>query len=259
MTGMDFSGASTQQFGNDGELIPAGTLAWAVVHVRPHNIDQGIVVVPSKNKPENGYLDLELTIDDGPHARRKLWDMVGVRGSEQYTQGGFAAIRHMLESGRGAGPNNRQGYILGAGLPDLGPDGRPNEMGFMDLDGLRVAIRITVEKSKNPEYPDKNRARYLSPNPESDTSKDFARLMAGDTAPKVTAPAATTARAAGPAAVAAPWAQQPAPAAQPAPQPAPAAPAPAAAWGAPAPAANGKPGWLPTPTAAGGFLPQKTA
>lgn len=246
MTGMDFSGAPTQQFGNDGELIPNGTLAWATVHVRPHNIDQALVVVPSKKNEANGFLDLELTIEDGQHARRKVWDRVGVRGNEQWIAAGMAAIRHMLEAGRGAGPNNRQAYVLGAQYP------QGSELGFMELDGLRVAIRVGIEKGKDG-YDDKNKiARYLSPNPDSDTAKDFQRLIAGDTAPKEKAAAG-----AGVAAQQAmPWSKPAAPPpAQPTAAQPPVAPQSTISSGfqgtvqPAAPAPTGKPSWLPPRTA----------
>ena len=58
---------------------------------------------------------------------------------------------------------------------------------------VEVAIKITVEKGTGG-HDDKNRCRYLSPNTESDTHKDFQKLLAGDTAPPAeTAPAAPAA------------------------------------------------------------------
>lgn len=188
---MDFSQASTKQASN-GELIPDGTLAWAIVEIRPHNIEAGIVPVPSGKTPTNKYLDIELTVAEGEFEKRKMWDMVGVEGSPAYTEMGAAAIRHMLEVGKRAGPTNPSGYSI-------------ND--YMDLSGLRVAVEVRLEKGKakgNGEfYPDKNRVKYLSPNPESDTHKNYAKLVAGETqlpvkaqpaqsqpAAQVTAPAA---------------------------------------------------------------------
>ena len=72
----NFGGAPTDQGGPTGEVIPDGTLAWAIVTVRPHNLDQGHVLTPSKNTEGNAYLDIELTILEGPYARRKIWDII---------------------------------------------------------------------------------------------------------------------------------------------------------------------------------------
>lgn len=213
---MDFSNAPTQQ-GGFGELIPAGTLAWAWLVLRPFNLDQGLIETPSKSS-DNQYLDVELTITDGPFSKRKLWDMIGVAGTEKYVQAGHAAIRHILEVGRGAGPTNPAGYQI-------------ND--YTAIDQIKVAVKVTIEKGKDG-HEDKNRVRYLSPNPASDTCADFKRLLAGDTAPKTNTPAAAAAPAAnawGGPAPAAPAAQ---PAAAPAAQPAPAAPA----------TGTAKPSWL---------------
>ena len=98
--------------------------------------------------------------------------MIGVRGGETYTQMGGAAIRHILEVGKDAGPDNAVGYQIGS---------------FFEIDQMRVAIEITVEKGKGG-YEDKNRVRYLSQNPSSDTFKSYQRLAKGDTEP-TTAPA----------------------------------------------------------------------
>lgn len=260
----NYASASTQQ-GGVGELIPDGTLCWAMINVRPHNLDQGLIEKPSKSSNSNTYLDCELTVLDGPYKNRKMWDMIGVAGSEAYVQMGDAAIRHILEVGRQASPSNPAGYQI---------------QDYMALDGLRVAIKARIEKGKDG-HPDKNRPRYLSPNPDSDTCKDYARLCAGDTQPKQkaaaaapaapppppaqgfqnAAPAHTTTAQAGStpnqssAPAGAAWGQQPGfqqPAPQAAPAPAqnpPTMTSPSNGWGAPPPTAapGGKPGWLGTP------------
>lgn len=169
---MDFSGANPNGQMGGNELLPKGTLAWCNVTVRPFNMDQGEIETPSKSTQGNAYLDLELTILDGPYARRKVWDRPGVAGSEKYVQAGFAAIRHILEVGRNAGPQNQAGYQI-------------ND--YLALDNITCAIKIGVDPAKDG-YEAKNTvACYLSPNPESDTHKDFERLRTGDTAPKVAA------------------------------------------------------------------------
>jgi hypothetical protein len=173
---MDFSNAPTQQGGN-GEPIPAGTLAWAWLVLRPFNLDQGMFETPSKSTEGNAYLDVELTITEGQYERRKVWDMIGVAGSEKYVEAGHAAIRHILEVAKAAGPQNPAGYQIN---------------NFGEIDQMKVAVKITIEK--NTGYEDKNRVRYLSPNPASDTCADFKRLLAGDTAPKTAASAVPAAQ-----------------------------------------------------------------
>lgn len=163
---MDYSQAPQGQDYTD--LLPHGTLCFGVVKVRPFNLQAGIIEKTSKVNEENKYLDLELTIEGGPYDKRKIWDMPGVAGSEGYTNAGGAAIRAMLEVGRGAGSTNMAGYAI---------------ENFMELDGLKCAFRVKIEPG-TAEYPnEKNRvAIYLTPqNPA--TEKDFTRLVAGDSSP----------------------------------------------------------------------------
>src|SRR3990172_4829667 len=104
---IDFSNAPTDQMG-DFDLIPDKTLAWAIVKVKNYgpggNPDDWIT--PSKSTEGGAYLNLELTICEGPYMRRKVFEMVGVAGSEAYVNQGRAAIRAMLEVGRGANPTS---------------------------------------------------------------------------------------------------------------------------------------------------------
>lgn len=163
---MDYSQAPQGQDYTD--LLPHGTLCFGVVKVRPFNLQAGIIEKTSKANEENKYLDLELTIEGGPYDKRKIWDMPGVAGSEGYTNAGGAAIRAMLEVGRGACSTNMAGYAI---------------ENFMELDGLKCAFRVKIEPGTT-QYPnEKNRvAIYLTPqNPV--TEKDFARLVAGDSSP----------------------------------------------------------------------------
>ena len=72
-------------------------------------------------------------------------------------------------------PANHPNYRLGTKSQTSG------EMVFMELDELRCAIKVGVEKGKDG-YEDKNSVRqYLSPRPASDTHKTFLKLVAGQT------------------------------------------------------------------------------
>lgn len=232
---MDFSSAPSHQ--NDfGDLIPHGTLAWAWLVVRPHNVEAGHIETPSKTS-EARYLDCELTITDGPFTRRKIFTKIGRGGSEKYINMGNAALRAILEVGQGAGPQNPAGYQIDDDYGQLWDDNRGG--------GLKVAIKVKVEKGKG-DYEDKNDvAAFLSPHPESSHKKDFDRLVVGAIAPSATAKGAgAKPPAAGPA-----WATPAAQTAAPAPAAAPPTQAPvqAPAQTTPPPASQttgAKPAWL---------------
>lgn len=155
---MDFSMGAGKATGND--LIPNGQLAWAILSVR------GV-----KSSQSGGqYIDAELTIDDGqPYARRKIWEMIGdplhPGNSEAYREMGMVALSRILEAGRGAGPNNPTGYKID---------------NYAQLSGLRVPIKIGINKGKDG-YDDKNRVgEWLTPNPASQSGyKDFELLQSG--------------------------------------------------------------------------------
>lgn len=174
---MDFSGTAGAATQND--LIPAGQLAHAILTVRS-----------VKNSVTGGrYIDVELTIDEGqPYGRKKLWDMIGdptfSGNSDKYREMGMIAITRILECGKGAGPNNKGGYVVN------------DTKTWAELNGLRVAIKIGVETGTNG-HPDKNRiSDYLTPNPASQSGhKALQTLLSGvfnTTAPKPAAAAAQT-------------------------------------------------------------------
>ena len=187
---MNLGGPSLRQLGGPMELIPDGTLAFGTIEIRPFNVDQGIIVTTSKNGSGNGYLDCEITITEGPYAGRKVWTNIGVRSGRpdeqkgrDYIMSGTAALQHIVEVGRNAHPTkNPDAYLLGVNLPD------GDEGAYWEINGLRCAIRIGVEQSDG--YKAKNKVvRFLSPNPGSETYKDYERLLKGDTAPPQTAAA----------------------------------------------------------------------
>jgi hypothetical protein len=146
---LDYSNAPPQQ---DFGTIPDGTLAWAILSLR-----RGKEGTPEtiSNSGESSYLDFELTITEGPFAKRKVWEMVGTRGTEKYVNQGRSSIRSILEVGRGASAANMAGYQIA---------------GYEQLDTLKVAIEIGVEKQQG--YQDKNRVKsWLTPNTESSTHR----------------------------------------------------------------------------------------
>lgn len=167
---MDFSagaGVTTQ-----ADTIPAGQLAWVILTIK------GI-----KNNANTGSrsIEFEATIDEGqPFAKRKVFGYIGDPNhdgnGEAYRQMGLVAITRILESGRGAGPNNPDGYKI---------------QGFEQLSGLRVPVKIGIEEGTDG-YADKNKVvEWLTPNPASQSGhKLYQRLMAGEhnvSAPKAAA------------------------------------------------------------------------
>lgn len=165
---VDFSGAAGARTATD--LIPAGQLAFAILSYRGHKDSTS----PNKDGKFGRYLDIELVIDDGqPFARKKIWTKIGdpmhADNTEAYRQMGQVALARICESSRGAGPSNPAGYVLPGDAPAA----------YAALDGLRVAIKIKIEKGRDG-YDDKNDvAEFLTPNPTSGGNKGWLKLQAG--------------------------------------------------------------------------------
>lgn len=156
---MDFSGNAGAATAFD--TIPNGQLAWATLNVK------GVKDSTSGGK----YLDVELTLEQGqPYGGRKVFDRIGdpnhPGNSDKYKQMGSIAITRILECGRGAGPNNPEGYKITS---------------YADLTGLRVAVKLKIEEGTDG-HDDKNRVgEWLTPNPQSQSGhKFYQKLVAGE-------------------------------------------------------------------------------
>lgn len=230
-----------------GELIPDGTFAKATLTVRPggidgqSEIDQALLKTPKDPSSDVRMLDCEFTVVEGPHAKRKFWQMFTVQGGKVDENGVSIAwkiskstFRAMIDSALGLDPQDmseaaKQKRIL---------------RGLADLNGITFVAKIKVEASEDARYSDQNRLdRVVLP-----TEKEWNLVMDGKDVP------ASPSRSRGPgtkAAAAQPaWTQGAAPGGQPLAAPrspqAPGAPAwsqPSSSAGAPAAKQPG-PAWL---------------
>jgi len=249
-----------QNKGQSRELIPAGCLLW--VHVHPKEL------INSQNTGGE-MLNLELTVISGTYKDRKIFVNVAnifdvERNSEKFRE--MAAI-HLQRVFEGCGifqpqhPNSYQQF-----------DGKPFQAmidTLLNLGNNAVsAVRVRVSKGQNG-YEDKNDVEFLSPNPNSNSAKDWKKLMDSGSAQEVIAEAKKsavppTASAPVPAAFGGSPAAQPAQPAQPG---IPVAanvstgvgPVAAGTYSSPQALASGQPpiapGAIPTPAAAPGGIP----
>ena len=71
-----------------GELIPDGTFAKINMIIRPggidgqSEIDQALLKAPKDPTSDTRMLDCEFTVVEGPHAKRKFWQMFTVQGGK---------------------------------------------------------------------------------------------------------------------------------------------------------------------------------
>ena len=155
-------------------VIPKGTLAKMRLTLRPGGFDD-----PSQgwtggwaHRATTGavYLDAEYTVLEGPHARRKIWSLIGLYSPKgpDWANMGRGLIRGILNSARGVSDKDNS--------PEAQARRRIN--GFGDLDGIEFVARIDIGQDTNGE--DKNEIRAaVTPD-----HRDYATLM-GTVAPQL--------------------------------------------------------------------------
>lgn len=198
---LDLASTEPQQ---SGDLIPDGTYAKVIVHLRPGGVDgpsetdRGLLKASVTPGSDVRSLDAELTVLEGPHARRKFWQLLTVAGGKLDQEGqsiGWSmtrrTLRAMIDSALGLDPNDRSEAAAA----------RRRLRGLADLEGITFVAKICVEPSHDPRYPDKNRLER----PVLPTEPEWKAVMEGRDVP----PRPSRARpAAAPAAAAQPvWAQ----------------------------------------------------
>ncbi len=170
---LDMNDAEPQR---TGELIPDGTFAKVTMTIRPGGIDgpnetdRGLLKASTSS--DVLLLDCEFTVTEGPHARRKFWQMFTVAGGKVDEHGvsigwriSKSTFRAMIDSALGLDPNDmseaaKQKRIL---------------RGLADLNGIVFVAKIRVEPSDNPAYRDQNRLdRVVLP-----SEKEWKAVMEG--------------------------------------------------------------------------------
>ena len=140
----DFNGAEAQQ--NAFQPIPSGTLAKVRLAIRPGGVGPEGWVTQSRTSDAQ-YLNTEAAVQEGPHARRRIFTRIGLRGKgaakggadDPYGSRGRALIRGILESARGVASNDTSERARAA----------RTIRGYGDLNGMEFVARIGVEKDKS--------------------------------------------------------------------------------------------------------------
>jgi hypothetical protein len=157
MPNYDFSNAEPQR---DFDVLPKGTLAFAILTIQA---DKQTGEIETTSKAGGRYLNAKLTICEGPFAKRVLFTNINTENENAIARDiGRSQIRSILEVGRNANAQNMAGYRIAE---------------YGELSGAKVAIEVTIEPAKNG-YPEKNGVTFITPNPDSATSKKFAKLLA---------------------------------------------------------------------------------
>lgn len=165
-----------------GELIPDGTFAKVTMAIRPGGVDgQGEIdkgLLKASNAPGSDVLslDCEFTVVEGPHVRRKFWQLFTVAGGKVDEKGASIGwniskriFRAMIDNALGLDPED---------MSDAAKQKRQLR-GLADLNGITFVAKIMVEPNKDSRYPDQNRLdRPVLPN-----EKEWRAVMNGEAVP----------------------------------------------------------------------------
>lgn len=174
---IDFNGAETQ----DAALanIPNNTLLKVRITIRPGGAGPEGWLTQSKTS-DALYLNTEAVVLEGPHARRRIYTRIGVkgkgvneRGEDVYANRGRALIRGILESARGARSDDQSERARVA----------RTIRGFGDLNGLEFVAKVGIDKDRNNPS---DEGRNVVAAAIAAEHADYARLMGG--APSAPAP-----------------------------------------------------------------------
>jgi hypothetical protein len=165
-----------------GELIPDGTFAKVTMIVRPggidgqSEIDQALLKAPKDPTSDVRMLDCEFTVAEGPHAKRKFWQMFTVQGGKVDENGvsiawkiSKSSFRAMIDSALGLDPQ------------DMSEAAKQKRVlrGLADLSGITFVAKIRIEASEDSRYGDQNRLdRVVLP-----TEKEWKLVMDGKDVP----------------------------------------------------------------------------
>lgn len=143
MTDMDFNTADTQDAAF--ALIPANTLARVLLTIRPGGAGPEGWLTQSRTSSAL-YLNTEAVIEEGPHARRRIYTRIGFRGrnadtgaEDTYANRGRALLRGILESAHGIRADDTSDQARA----------KRSIRSFGDMSGLTFIARIAIERDKN--------------------------------------------------------------------------------------------------------------
>lgn len=138
----DFNDAQSNEY----ELIPSGTIAPMIMTIKPGSVGDGGWLTTSATS-DYKWLNCEFAITGGPFRGRKMWQNMMIEGpSEQAVNITRSTLRGILESARGIKAN------------DESPEAKAKRMieNYGDFSGMEFTGKIGIEKSKNPQYGDRN-------------------------------------------------------------------------------------------------------
>jgi hypothetical protein len=141
----------------DIELIPHGTVATCVLHIRPGGVGEDNMLTRSKDGGCE-MLVAELTIADGPHKGRKVferWILVGTTdGHADAVKISLGTLKAILDSALGLKPDDMSPAAQAARTVSLGQFEGKTFIGKVGIEKGKPRIENGKQTGEN--WPDKN-------------------------------------------------------------------------------------------------------
>ena len=137
------------------DLIPANTIATVQMLIRPGGCGEGGWLKRFGDGSAEG-LDCVFTVVDSEYAKRKVWQTMILSGTTdghaKAAEISRALLRGIIESAFNIKPNDLSEAAQKKRTADLA-----------DFNNLRFIARISIEKSRDPAYDDKNKVSAVTP------------------------------------------------------------------------------------------------
>lgn len=174
----DFNDAQ-QQMAPQGELIPDGVFSRLKLTIRPGGANGAVPMdaklLKSSDRSDAMMLNCELTLLDGPCARRKFWQNFTVAGGKRDEKGesigwniSKSSFRAMIDSALGLDPKDES---------QASRDKRKLE-GLRQLDGIVFAARVMIEPESTGHAASNRIANIVVPG-----EPEYAKIMGGQPVP----------------------------------------------------------------------------
>ena len=133
-------------------LIPSGTIAKAIISLKPGNYGENNLLTKSETTGSVG-LNICFTITSGTYTNRKIFQLIGFEGAKKDENGkdkwgamGQSLIRSLIESSRNIYPSDKTPEAVAK-----------RKMALSELHNMQCIIKIGVEVDKSGKYQDKNK------------------------------------------------------------------------------------------------------
>jgi hypothetical protein len=137
------------------ELIPPGTVATVVLHIRAGGVGEDGMLTRSKKDGSCEYLDCEFAITDTSHKGRRFWEILILEGTTEGHAKAVSMSRNTLKAILDSALNLRP--------DDVSPQARSaRTVGLKQFEGMTFLAKIGIERGgarndgSGDSWPDKN-------------------------------------------------------------------------------------------------------